>query len=610
MKNTVKISVLAAAMAAGAIAPAAAQKKAAPQKAKPIAAKTATGKKADGGFIVLPSGLQYKIVKHGNSTRKPVMGDNIEMFIHVHIADSVLFDSRKMYNKDNPVPFPISATKFKGDPMEGFMLMTAGDSAVLRVPVDSMKKAGNQMLPWMKDGQMIEYDVVLVSVRSEAEKKKHDEEKANAQKSVDEKLMSEYFTKNHISAKKTASGLAYTVSKEGTGEPIKAGETISVNYTGKLLDGKAFDSNVDSAFHHMEPFSLEIGKGRVIKGWDEGLLLFKKGGKGTLYIPSGLAYGAQDQRNIPANSILVFDVEVVDVKTADDLKRDAEEKKKEAEAKAEKQKEADDHMLKEYFAKNHIEAKHTSSGLYYTVSRPGSGETAQSGQAVTVNYSGRILDGKTFDSNTDTAFHHTDPFKVELGKGRVIKGWDEGLQLLSKGEKATLYIPSGMAYGDRGNRAIPANSILVFDIEVLDVQTPVDQASADDKLLKDYFEKNHIEAKKTNTGLYYAISQKGTGDFMKPGKKVSMNYTGKTMDGKVFDSNTDPKFGHVQPFQFQLGAGQVIRGWDEGVQLLQMGSKGTLYIPSALGYGPSGMGSAIPPNAVLIFDVEVTGANN
>jgi len=85
-----------------------------------------------------------------------------------------------------------------------------------------------------------------------------------------------------------------------------------------------------------------------------------------------------------------------------------------------------------------------------------------------------------------------------------------------------------------------------------------------------------------------------------------VNYTGKLLDGTIFDSNKDPKFGHVQPFSFTLGAGMVIKGWDEGMQLLKLGGRATFYIPSSLAYGPQGSGS-IPPNAVLVFDVEVTG---
>ncbi len=93
----------------------------------------------------------------------------------------------------------------------------------------------------------------------------------------------------------------------------------------------------------------------------------------------------------------------------------------------------------------------------------------------------------------------------------------------------------------------------------------------------------------------------------KTGDTVSMNYTGRLESGKVFDSNVDPKFNHVQPFVFTLGAGQVIAGWDKGIVGMRVGEKKTLTIPPGDAYGASGVPGAIPPNSTLIFDVELTG---
>lgn len=121
-----------------------------------------------------------------------------------------------------------------------------------------------------------------------------------------DQILQDYFTKNNIIAQKTASGLYYTVQQQGT-TPQK-GETISVNYEGKLLSGKKFDSSFDRG----QPIQFPIGTGRVIKGWDEGIPLIGKGGKGFLYIPSHLAYGAQGAGgDIPPYSILIFRVEVL-----------------------------------------------------------------------------------------------------------------------------------------------------------------------------------------------------------------------------------------------------------------------------------------------------------
>ncbi|NCX95350.1 MAG: hypothetical protein EBX41_02870 [Chitinophagia bacterium] len=409
-------------------------------------------KKADpetGQFIKLSSGLEYRIYKHGTGTRHPQVSDHIEMNIRVHVKDSVMFDSRKM-NNNKCVPFQVQKPNFKGDPIEGFMQLVAGDSAVLRLPVDSLIKNTGQAMPGMNPGDMLEYEIAMVSVMSDEEYRKDMAMKIEVQKAIDEKTLTEYFGKNNIKAMRTASGLYYSISKEGKGETLKKGMMVSVNYTGKLIDGKPFDSNTDPQFQHLEPFTVELGMGRVIPGWDEGLALLKVGSKATLYIPSGLAYGPQDKSpTIPPNSILIFDVEIV---------------------KAENQKDKDDVLIKDYLAKKKIKATKTASGLYYVITKPGTGDAPAPGAKVSVNYTGKTLDGKKFDSNVDTAFHHVQPFEFPLGQGNVIKGWDEGIGLLKKGAKATLFIPSGMAYGAQSpTPAIPPNSVLIFDVELKDI---------------------------------------------------------------------------------------------------------------------------------------------
>ena len=106
---------------------------------------------------------------------------------------------------------------------------------------------------------------------------------------------------------------------------------------------------------------------------------------------------------------------------------------------------------------------------------------------------------------------------------------------------------------------------------------------------------------KTESGLRYQIIQKGSGTHASQGKNISVHYKGQLADGRVFDSSYDRK----QPIDFTVGVGQVIKGWDEGLQLLQVGDKARLVIPSHLAYGSQGAGGVIPPDATLIFDVEL-----
>jgi FKBP-type peptidyl-prolyl cis-trans isomerase FkpA len=109
----------------------------------------------------------------------------------------------------------------------------------------------------------------------------------------------------------------------------------------------------------------------------------------------------------------------------------------------------------------------------------------------------------------------------------------------------------------------------------------------------------------TASGLKYWDLKKGTGAVAKAGATVKVHYTGWLTDGKKFDSSVDRN----EPFEFKLGAGMVIRGWDEGVAGMKVGGKRQLQIPPDLGYGARGAGAAIPPNAMLVFDVELLGVS-
>ena len=116
-------------------------------------------------------------------------------------------------------------------------------------------------------------------------------------------------------------------------------------------------------------------------------------------------------------------------------------------------------------------------------------------------------------------------------------------------------------------------------------------------------EKRWPNAKKTSTGLRYVMEAEGTGEPAAPGDTVSVNYRGLLLDGRVFDQA--PKPGHPDPFTFRLGRAQVIEGWDQGIQLMRVGSKMTLIIPFELGYGTRGNLPDIPGRATLVFEVEM-----
>ncbi|GAA4433997.1 hypothetical protein GCM10023188_24420 [Pontibacter saemangeumensis] len=134
-----------------------------------------------------------------------------------------------------------------------------------------------------------------------------------------------------------------------------------------------------------------------------------------------------------------------------------------------KQRETDEQLIQEYLKNNNVDmaaVTRTNSGLYYLKLEEGTGAKVESGDNVEVKYKGWLLNGTEFDSNYDS----TKPFEFMVGAQQVIAGWDEGLQLMHEGENARLYIPSRLGYGQRPAGTIPANSVLVFDVEIVDIK--------------------------------------------------------------------------------------------------------------------------------------------
>ena len=265
-------------------------------------------------------GLEYMIVKDAEGTKKPVVGDFVEFHLVMKLDDSLITDTRKD-QQGKPVQMPVQASMFKGDWWTGLQLMTPGDSAVFMVSVDSMlnqmkkQQPGMETPPLLVGKKKIKYEVVLVSVKTKDEMQKETDAANSAQTATDDRLLQEYFAKNSLQPTKTASGLYYTINQEGTGDVIKSGQTAEMKYIGKTLDGKVFDANMGAEAKRTEALPVTVGQGQVIRGWDEGLQLLKKGSKATFYIPSPLAYGKQAMgETLPANSVLIFEVEVVDVK--------------------------------------------------------------------------------------------------------------------------------------------------------------------------------------------------------------------------------------------------------------------------------------------------------
>ncbi len=232
------------------------------------------------------------------------------------------------------------------------------------------------------------------------------------------------------------------------------------------------------------------------------------------------------------------------------------------------------------------DALKTASGLAYKQITAGTG-TVHPGpeDKVEVKYTGWTTDGKMFDSSEK---RHKN---AKFGLNQVIKGWTEGLQLMTVGEKTRFWIPEELAY--KGAKGKPAG-MLVFDVELVDfVAAPKPIPAPEDVAAPSK------GAKKTKSGLAYKVVTKGTGkDHPKASSTVVVDYTGWTSDGKMFDSSV------VRGEPASFGLDQVIPGWTEGVQLMVVGEKTRFWIPGGLAYGDTPKRPGMPYGQ-LTFDVEL-----
>lgn len=256
------------------------------------------------------NGLKYQIFEHKDDARKAKIGDIISFHLVLkNGSDSTLRDT---YKEGIPVKMPLQTPPFKGSFEEGLAMLATGDSAKFMISADTLfAKMMQPMPPMIKKGSELSFTVKILSVLTQDEFQKQQTEAVGKQKAIDAKVIDDYLAKNNLKdkAQKTASGLTYIQEVEGSGASPAAGDNIKVHYTGKLLSGKVFDSSKTSG----KPIDFQVGVGMVIPGWDEGLMMMKKGGKRTLIIPSGLAYGPDGQPGaIPGNSVLLFDVELID----------------------------------------------------------------------------------------------------------------------------------------------------------------------------------------------------------------------------------------------------------------------------------------------------------
>jgi FKBP-type peptidyl-prolyl cis-trans isomerase len=357
---------------------------------------------------------------------------------------------------------------------------------------------------------------------------------------------------------KSESGLQWSVlAPGGGGESPRMGDKVRVHYTGWTTDGKVFDSSRQRG----QPAEFVLGE--VVQGWNEGLQRMTKGERVKLTIPPGLAYGAEGRPPvIPPNATLIFDVELLDFVAMPRFHPAVPERQ-----------------------------TTTASGLKSEVLTEGAGDPPKANEAFEIKFAYWTTDGKLLDASERQGTLKATSAQMSLG---VLK---EAPLLLAPGARWRFEVPPALGFGDRSpSPELPPGSTTVWEIEMVRIIKPLPEPAF-----------QSLDPAKTVTkpsGLKIQVIEEGTGPSPVAGAQVSAHYAGWLADGTPFDSS----YQRGEPMVFPLG--RVIPGWSEGLLLMKEGGTYLLEIPGAIAYGPMGKPPKIPPNATLVFRIQLVKAAN
>lgn len=237
--------------------------------------------------------------------------------------------------------------------------------------------------------------------------------------------------------------------------------------------------------------------------------------------------------------------------------------------------------IDDYVQEQGLNVTTTASGLRYEILEAGEGDLPVSNSMMMLTFKGSRTDGTVFAQDSV-------PFLAYITT--QFPGLAEGLRLMRENSKAIFVIPPDLAFGDANAPNIPPNSVVVYEIEVFDIDN-----SIQDEILQ-YIADSTLTAVETPEGLFHIIHEPGGVNKPSINSTIELDYVGKLTNGEVFDQNED------EPARFNLS--DLIRGWQLGIPLVGEGGEITLIIPPQLGYGFQGR-PGIPGNAVLVFDIDL-----
>lgn len=413
------------------------------------------------GFERSPEGVYYKVHYKGGVVPTPNDSDWFVLRMDYRLEDTLLYSSSQ---SGGDMTIPNIPPMFEGDIYDGLKLMGDGDSMTFAIVADSFffkTVRVRKLPPFVKAGSPMYFDIKLLKrYTNEEYKDMLATKKAETEAEQNEKLRI-YLETNMIDIEPLESGLFFIPIKEGKGKRPDTGDMCKVFLEVKELNGDLLFSNFGG-----NPVDVEFGKGFDTEGFRQGLGMLRVGGKADLIVPYTIGVGTTGREAVEPYSTLLYTIQLENIISVEQVKKERAERKKAQEIENERMKKAEEDKIKEYIVKNNITEKQRASGLYIVLKQAGGGKMPVEGDKVKVHYSVYNLEGELLQSSKDKG----EPYEFVVGKGMVIKAWDEAIVNIKPGSLVQLIVPSKLAYGSRGSgKDIPPYTPLIFDIELIEV---------------------------------------------------------------------------------------------------------------------------------------------
>ncbi len=404
---------------------------------------------------------------------------------------------------------------------------------------------------------------------------------------------------------KTKTGIYYKIFSQNDTLSAKVGDVLTLG-----MAYKAGDSLLFSSYTETRPFQIVLQEPQyqgdvfacigMLSLGDSAEFMIKA--DSFFYITAG---APMLPPFVDSTDYMTFNVKVNKIQSQDEARAE-----REAELAVMKDEEAG--IIEAYVAENNISVKPDEEGLYFIETKKGTGKKVADGLIIVLNFTLKYTNGDTLFSTSTRG----ETIDFEYGTQFDTKGFNKAVGKMRKGGKATLLVPSSLAYGAQGaGEQLAPYTPLVYEIEIVDIRDKAEfqkekaakaeaenakLAQAEQLTIAKYLSDNNLNVSPTASGLYYIETKVGDGEIPISGDKVKVHYTVTTLNNDTIDSSV--KSG--KPLEFTIDQPGIVQGWHEAIKLMREGGQAIWLLPSSLAYGPAGRMPMIKPYTPLIFEIE------